>query len=72
MLEGVLVVRGVIGGSRYGRVFTSGKGGWNANYGDRGRKEWGTQGGAVKIESLKLIDCGGVVGECLSRSAIIS
>ena len=62
----------VIRGARQGRIFTCGKRGRDAYYGDRGGKEWVTQGGAIEVESLEFIEGGGVVGECLSRSAILS
>lgn len=62
----------VIRGARQGRIFTCGKRGRDAYYGDCGRKERDTQGGAIEVKSFEFIEGGGVVGECLSRSAILS
>ena len=61
VLEGVLVLRRVIGGPSDGSVFAGGKGGGDAEYGDRSGENGIAEGRGVEIEGFEVRECGCVV-----------
>ena len=63
VLEGVFVVREVVGGAGEGRVFARGEGGGDADYWEDGREEGVAEGRGVEVEGLEGVEGGGVVGE---------
>ncbi len=55
--------RFVVGGARQGGVFARGEGSGDADYGDGGGEEWGSEGRGVEVEGFEVREGGGVVGE---------